>query len=68
MGKSLKTFQPIAALSLEDWPTLPANLLTDPGHVLDHLLARHDAESDGRPHEAPTPLHPAWRTRSFVLK
>ena len=45
---SLRTHQPIAALLPEDWPTLPANLLTDPGHVLDHLLARHDAESDGR--------------------
>ena len=42
--QSLKSFQPIAALLPEDWPTLPANLLTDPGHVLDHLLARHDAE------------------------
>lgn len=53
--KSLKTFQPIAALLPEDWPTLPANLLTDPGHVLDHLLARHDAESDGR---SPRGAHP----------
>ena len=55
---SLRTHQPIAALLPEDWPTLPANLLTDPGHVLDHLLARHDAESDGRsPRGAhPTPL------------
>ena len=31
---SLRTHQPIAALLPEDWPTLPANLLTDPGHVL----------------------------------
>ena len=38
MGKLLRTHQPIAALLPEDWPTLPANLLTDPGHVLDHLL------------------------------
>jgi hypothetical protein len=53
--KSLKTFQPIAALLPEDWPTLPANLLTDPGHVLDHLLARHDAEADGR---SPRGAHP----------
>lgn len=53
--KSLKTFQPIAALLPEDWPTLPANLLTDPGHVLDHLLARHDAETDGR---SPRGAHP----------
>jgi hypothetical protein len=30
------------------WPTLPAGLLSDPGTVLDHLLARHEAESDGR--------------------
>ncbi len=53
--QSLKSFQPIAALLPEDWPTLPANLLTDPGHVLDHLLARHDAESDGR---SPRGAHP----------
>ena len=46
--KSLRTFKPIASLLPDDWPTLPANLLTDPGHVLDHLLARYDAESDGR--------------------
>ena len=45
--QSLLVHQPIAALLPEDWPTLPANLLTDPGHVLDHLLARHDAEADG---------------------
>ena len=53
--QSLKSFRPIAALLPEDWPTLPANLLTDPGHVLDHLLARHDAESDGR---SPRGAHP----------
>jgi len=53
--QSLRTFQPIAALLPEDWPTLPANLLTDPGHVLDHLLARHDAETDGR---SPRGAHP----------
>ena len=52
---SLRTHQPIAALLPEEWPTLPANLLTDPGHVLDHLLARHDAESDGR---SPRGAHP----------
>ena len=34
---------------------MPANLLTDPGHVLDHLLARHDAEADGR---SPRGAHP----------
>ena len=38
-----------------DWPTLPASLLTEPGHVLDHLLCRHDAESDGR---SPRGAHP----------
>ena len=53
--QSLRSFQPIAALLPEEWPTLPANLLTDPGHVLDHLLARHDAESDGR---SPRGAHP----------
>lgn len=53
--QSLLVHQPIAALLPEDWPTLPANLLTDPGHVLDHLLARHDAEEDGR---SPRGAHP----------
>jgi len=58
---SLRTHQPIAALLPEDWPTLPANLLTDPGHVLDHLLARHDAEirwslPTGEPHPTPPRL------------
>ena len=53
--QSLRIHQPIAALLPEDWPTLPANLLTDPGHVLDHLLARHDAETDGR---SPRGAHP----------
>lgn len=53
--KSLLLHQPIAALLPEEWPTLPANLLTDPGHVLDHLLARHDAEADGR---SPRGAHP----------
>ena len=53
--QSLRVHQPIAALLPEDWPTLPANLLTDPGHVLDHLLARHDAETDGR---SPRGAHP----------
>lgn len=52
---SLRNHQPIAAILPMDWPTLPANLLTDPGHVLDHLLARHDAESDGR---SPRGAHP----------
>lgn len=46
---------PVAALLPSDWPTLPANLLTDPGHVLDHLLARLDAEKDGR---SPRGAHP----------
>jgi len=46
---------PVAALLPTDWPTLPANLLTDPGHVLDHLLARLDAERDGR---SPRGAHP----------
>ena len=53
--ESLRSHQPIAAILPKDWPTLPANLLTDPGHVLDHLLARHDAESDGR---SPRGAHP----------
>jgi len=39
---------PIAATMPNDWPTLPAGLLSNPGAVLDHMLARYDAESDGR--------------------
>jgi len=40
--------QPIAATLPAFWPTLPAGLLSNPGSVLDNLLARHEAESDGR--------------------
>ena len=40
--------QPIAANLPPSWPTLPAGLLSNPGTVLDHLLARFEAESDGR--------------------
>jgi hypothetical protein len=40
--------QPIAATLPNSWPTLPAGLLSNPGTVLDHLLARLDAQSDGR--------------------
>jgi hypothetical protein len=40
--------QPIAATLPKGWPTLPAGLLSNPGNVLDHLLARFDAQSDGR--------------------
>ncbi|HIG33868.1 MAG TPA: hypothetical protein EYQ11_03180 [Candidatus Poseidoniales archaeon] len=40
--------QPIAATLPNDWPTLPAGLLSNPGNVLDHLLARFDAQRDGR--------------------
>ncbi len=43
-----KQGQPIAATLPRGWPTLPAGLLSDPGSVLDRLLARHEAESDGR--------------------
>ena len=43
-----KQNQPIAATLPKGWPTLPAGLLSDPGSVLDCLLARHEAESDGR--------------------
>ncbi len=53
--ESLRRGSPIAALLPELWPTLPATLLTNPGHVLDHLLARHDAELDGR---SPRGAHP----------
>ena len=53
--EALRTHQPQASQLPSDWPTLPASLLTDPGHVLDHLLCRHDAESDGR---SPRGAHP----------
>ena len=53
--QSLRKKIPVAAHLPEDWPTLPATLLTDPGNVLDHLLARHDAELDGR---SPRGAHP----------
>ena len=39
---------PIAASLPNSWPTLPAGLLTDPGAVLDRLLSRFEAVSDGR--------------------
>ena len=39
---------PIAATLPNNWPTLPAGLLSNPGTVLDHLIARFDAQSDGR--------------------
>ena len=39
---------PIAATLPSNWPTLPAGLLSNPGTVLDHLIARFDAQSDGR--------------------
>ena len=53
--KALRHSQPVAAMLPPHWPTLPASLLTDPGHVFDHLLCRHDAESDGR---SPRGAHP----------
>ena len=53
--EALRTHQPQASQLPSEWPTLPASLLTDPGHVLDHLLCRHDAESDGR---SPRGAHP----------
>jgi len=53
--ESLRKRTPVAAHLPEEWPTLPATLLTDPGNVLDHLLARHDAELDGR---SPRGAHP----------
>ena len=40
--------QPVAAALPIGWPTLPAGLVSNPGGVLDHLLARFEAESDGR--------------------
>ena len=46
--EATKKKQPIAAALPNNWPTLPAGLLSNPGSVLDHLLARFDAQSDGR--------------------
>jgi len=46
--EATKKKQPIAAALPHGWPTLPAGLLSNPGNVLDHLLARFDAQSDGR--------------------
>ncbi len=43
-----KKGQPIAAALPLSWPTLPAGLLSNPGTVLDSLLARLEAENDGR--------------------
>ena len=43
-----KKGQPIAAALPMSWPTLPAGLLSNPGTVLDSLLARLEAEKDGR--------------------
>ena len=40
--------QPVAAALPIGWPTRPAGLVSNPGGVLDHLLARFEAESDGR--------------------
>ena len=46
--EATKKNQPIAAALPNNWPTLPAGLLSNPGTVLDHLLARYDAQRDGR--------------------
>ena len=48
--QSLKTFQPIAALPEDGLPFQPTSRT---GAMLDRLLARHDAESDGRSPSAP---------------
>ncbi|MCS5538061.1 MAG: hypothetical protein NZ770_08140, partial [Candidatus Poseidoniaceae archaeon] len=47
-SNSLEQGVPVAAILPKKWPTLPAALLADAGHVVDQLLARHDAEQDGR--------------------
>ena len=46
--QSTKSKAPIAAYLPRKWPTLPAGLLYDPGAVLDRLLSRYEAVSDGR--------------------
>ena len=39
---------PIASTLPNNWPTLPAGLLSNPGAVLDQLISRYEAEEDGR--------------------
>ena len=46
--EATKKRHPIAAALPNKWPTLPAGLLSNPGNVLDHMLARYDAQKDGR--------------------
>ncbi len=46
--ESISHGAPIAATMPNHWPTLPAGLLSDPGAVLEHLLSRYEAVSDGR--------------------
>ena len=46
--ESISHGTPIAATMPNHWPTLPAGLLSDPGAVLEHLLSRYEAVSDGR--------------------
>ena len=46
--ESISHGTPIPATMPNHWPTLPAGLLSDPGAVLEHLLSRYEAVSDGR--------------------
>ena len=55
MGKVSQDLPTHCGLVARGLANATGHLLTDPGHVLDHLLARHDAESDGR---SPRGAHP----------
>ena len=46
--KSVIDDVPISTGLPNNWPSLPAGLLSDPGIVLDQLVSRNEAEKDGR--------------------
>ena len=46
--KSVIDDVPISTGLPNNWPGLPAGLISDPGIVLDQLVSRNEAEKDGR--------------------
>ena len=46
--KSVIDDVPISTRLPNNWPVLPAGLISDPGIVLDQLVSRNEAEKDGR--------------------
>ena len=46
--KSVIDLVPISTGLPNNWPVLPAGLISDPGIVLDQLVSRNEAEKDGR--------------------